>query len=203
MDSVESTSVPTRDSGTVAVTGATSAWSDIGRNARVTNASVAWALPITAVEAIGVSDGIVFVATDSAVLAVSLVDGSVQWTHEDDDYWSDGGASLSISNGELWVFAPYNADLRLNLLTGETITSNGDFPGAGQPVGFVPLNSDSLSSWTVENTTKGTRAVLPDGSLAWELQVQDAGNYEGGPVVQTGSQTIVAAANDFLYALDT
>jgi hypothetical protein len=164
-----------------------------------TPAAVAWVKPVTGVEFLGAVDGVLYLTTDSSVMAIDLSDGSTIWKHQADDYWSDGESQISLKDRLLWVFAPYNASLLLDPKTGVTISLDAEV-GAEPPAGFVPLLFMAPSP-RVENGVNGARQVSDDGSMRWSLEVRSTGNYEGGPVIQVGDLIIVPAVDDHMYAI--
>ena len=163
---------------------------------------ILWSFPANGVEFIAVHDRVVYATTDTQVIAVSLVDGSVAWRHAADDYFSDGGSLIAADGNDLWVIVPYNSNIHLDRTTGNTLQV-GAAPEDEIPIGFTPLASPAPTKWTVTNFLGGAHAVLPDGQTAWQLVVTDNGYYEGGPVIADGDVTIVPAADGYVYAITT
>lgn len=169
----------------------------VGEN---TAARILWSFPADGVEFIAVHDGVVYATTDTEVIAASLIDGTVLWRHQADDYMSDGESQIAADGQDLWVIAPYNSNIHLDRRTGTTLRV-GALPEDEFPIGFKPLSSPAPTKWNVDNSDGGARAVLPDGQAAWQLVVTDSG--EGGPVIADGDVTIVPATDRYVYAITT
>ena len=159
-----------------------------------------WAFPAEGVEFIGVLNDTVYATTDTQVIAVSAVDGTVIWRHAADDYFSDGGSIIGVAADDVWVIAPYNSNLHLDPTTGRTLAID-TAPTAELPVGFVPLVARPPTDWTVVNSFGGAHAELPDGERVWQLFVTDSGYYEGAPAIREGALTIVPATDGYVYAI--
>jgi hypothetical protein len=167
------------------------------------DARILWSFWAEGIESMAVHDGVVYVTTDTEVVAASLADGTVLWRHfSADDYFSDYGSRVGIDGDELWVVAPYNTNIHLDPATGRT-TRVVALADSEYPEGFTPLPTPTPTEWAVTNTDDGAQAVLPDGRTAWQLDLgeYDTGYGTDGPVVADGSTTLVAAADGVVYAV--
>lgn len=164
-----------------------------------TDATLVWTNCVGGVDFLGAVDAVLYLTTDSSVMAIDLSDGSTIWKHQSDDYWSDGESQISLVDQGLWVFAPYNTSIRLDPTTG-AIVGVDEMPDADPPAGFVPIPS-SVPSPRVASDTTGARQVSDDGASLWSLTVRPTGVYDEGPVIQVGDLIVVPAADNHMYAI--
>ena len=160
--------------------------------------SLAWAAPLESVlEDLITVDGTAYVTTDVSVEAIALDDGSHLWTHDGDDYFSDGLSQVTLTDGLLWAIAPYNTNIRLDRETGQTVSTSADHSFALAPADFVPIATSPPTNWRIAYSGTGVDAFDAFGELAWSFRLA----FDGGSVESTASEfsdDLIMQADDLI-----
>lgn len=142
---------------------------------------------------VGVLAGLLYVATDTTVSAVSLSDGSVPWTHS----VSEGGLGTPIA-GDNAVYVPYGTDaghvVALSLSEGKPLWT--------ADLGAVPTTPVSVGQGVAYVGTESGVTALATGSgkEQWSVSLDDAA---AGHVTVQANTLYATDASGVVYSLAT
>lgn len=151
-------------------------------------------------EAVAVEDGVVYVAADT-LYAFRLSDGTEIWrAHLPDVYalGGSGGVEIGLRGAdEVRAWAPYEYDITVKQSDGHVVQFSRGV-GDGPPAGLNPFPAPEPQRFTIEPDLEHILARNPDGSVAWQITVDEPMADELPPIGVPGGVVITTSSGHVL-----
>lgn len=151
-------------------------------------------------EAVAVQDGVVYVAADT-FYAFRLSDGRQIWSaHPPDGNALGGSGGVGIGTrggGEIRAWAPYEYDITVRQSDGHVVQFNRGV-GEDPPEGWKPFPVPEPERFTIEMDLERIVGRNPDGSVGWQVTVEEPMADELPPIGVPGGVVITTSSGHVL-----